>query len=312
MRSSDFTTCADGPTLPTRNRQSAPAAFSRVSCGTTSTSFPSNFSMPAGLRPLASSAASSPFSFDSPHGLLTRIIPQFLALNVFCAYWSIALSTISSTAETRNTKFGLAPFCVIGVPAAHGPMNGTFASFMIGTIASDTGVSSPPNSTATFSLNTSSRAAITPFAGVASSSRRMSSNLRPLSTPPLAFSSSIAIVRPRVIASPARADWPDSAVTRPILIGSCAAAGSAAPPTAAARASFRNVRRWNMTPSLSKKRAPLRKRHAIRSALAGGAIRQRTCEEVGLCPSTTGPGRARHRGARRTGTAHGYRGVTAP
>ena len=44
-------------------------------------------------------------------------------------------------------------------------MNGTFASFMIGTMAIDTGVSRPPNSTATFSLNTSSRAAITPLAG---------------------------------------------------------------------------------------------------------------------------------------------------
>ena len=42
---------------------------------------------------------------------------------------------------------------------------------MIGTIAIDTGVSRPPNSTATFSLKISSRAAITPLAGFASSSR---------------------------------------------------------------------------------------------------------------------------------------------
>ena len=95
---------------------------------------------------------------------------------------------------------------------------------MIGTMASDTGVSRPPNSTVTFSLNSSSRAAITPLAGVASSSRRTSSNFLP-STPPLALSSSMATTRPRVMASPARADWPESAVTRPILMVSCACAG---------------------------------------------------------------------------------------
>jgi hypothetical protein len=44
--------------------------------------------------------------------------------------------------------------------------------------------------------------------GVASSSRRSSSNLRP-STPPAALSSSMATCRPRVMASPARADWPE-------------------------------------------------------------------------------------------------------
>ena len=119
-----------------------------------------------------------PFSFDSPHGLLTRIMPQFFALKVFCAYCSMARLTISSTAETRNTKFAFAPFLVMGVPAAHGPMNGILFSFTIGTIAIDTGVSRPPNSTATFSLKISSRAAITPLAGLASSSRRTSSSLR--------------------------------------------------------------------------------------------------------------------------------------
>ena len=257
--------------------------------------------MPAGLRPLAASAASRPFSFDSPHGLLTRIIPQFFALNVFCAYWSIALSTISSTAETRKTKFGLAPFFVIGVPAAHGPMNGTFSSFTIGTIASETGVSRPPKSTATFSLKTSSRAAMTPFAGVASSSRRISSNLRPSSTPPLAFSSSIAMVRPRVIASPARADWPESAVTRPILIGSWAAAGSAAAPIAAATATCRNVRRWNMYPSLWKKRAPRRKAHAMRSGGRAAPFSYETRDGAGLCPSPPAP-------VRRAIVAHGAPG----
>src|SRR6185369_15248385 len=106
-------------------------------------------------------------------------------------------------------------------------MYGTLASFMIGTMAIETGVSRPPNSTATFSLWTSSRAAITPLAGVASSSRRTSSNFLP-SAPPEAFSSSMATCRPRVMASPARADCPERAVTRPILIVSCANTGRAA------------------------------------------------------------------------------------
>ena len=64
----------------------------------------------------------------------------------------MALSTISSIAETRNTKLGLPLLCVIAVPAAQGPMNGTFSWLTMGTIAIDTGVSRPPNSTATFSL----------------------------------------------------------------------------------------------------------------------------------------------------------------
>ncbi|MNN39864.1 hypothetical protein D3C81_1539180 [compost metagenome] len=152
IRSSDFTTCADGPTLPTISSTSAPAAFRRPNWGTTSTSLASNFSTPTGLPPLAAIAATMPFSFDSPHGLFTRIRPGLVALKVFWAYWSIALSTTSSTADTRKAKFGLAPLRVIGVPAAHGPMNGTFSWLAIGTMAIDTGVSSPPNSTATFSL----------------------------------------------------------------------------------------------------------------------------------------------------------------
>ena len=140
----------------------------------------------------------------------------------------MALSTISSTADTRNTKLGLAPFCVIGVPAAHGPMKGTFSWLAMGTMAIDTGVSSPPKSTATFSLKMSSRAAVTPLAGLPSSSRRTSSSGRPI-TPPLALISSMAMVMPRLMDSPARADWPESAVTRPILIGSAASAVNGMP-----------------------------------------------------------------------------------
>src|SRR5258708_7286458 len=70
MRSSDFTTCEEGATLATRNSESAPASFNRDSCGTTSTSASSNFSIPAKGMFLSASAAFNPFSLDSPHGLL--------------------------------------------------------------------------------------------------------------------------------------------------------------------------------------------------------------------------------------------------
>src|SRR5229473_8447466 len=73
MRSSDFTTCADGATLATSKSTSVPACLRRLSCGTTSTSLVSNFSIPAYGRPFAANAALSPFSFDSPQGLLMRI-----------------------------------------------------------------------------------------------------------------------------------------------------------------------------------------------------------------------------------------------
>ncbi len=130
-------------------------------------------------------------------------------------------------------------------------MNGTFSWLAIGTMAIDTGVSRPPNSTATFSLKISSRAATTPLAGLPSSSRLTSSTLRPPSRPPFALISSIATLSPRVIASPACADWPDKAVTRPILMVSAAcAAGMAAAPRAAMHAAM-TVRRLKeiMVPS---------------------------------------------------------------
>src|ERR1700686_1339289 len=104
-------------------------------------------------------------------------------------------------------------------------MNGTCAAFTTGTIASDTGLSIPPNRMAQPSLSISSRAAVWPLAGFDSSSRRTSSSIRPPSTPPLALISSIAMVRPRVIPSPDLADCPDSAATKPILTGSAAKAG---------------------------------------------------------------------------------------
>src|SRR5574339_63271 len=83
----------------------------------------------------------------------------------------------------------------------------------------------------------SSRAALTPLGGLDSSSRRTSSSLRP-STPPFALISSIAMVRPRVIASPDWADGPLSAATRPILIGSAACARPAAAASSAAMMVF--------------------------------------------------------------------------
>ena len=51
----------------------------------------------------AAAAALRPFSFDSPHGLFTRIKPGFFALYLLIAYLIKAMSTRSSCAETRNT-----------------------------------------------------------------------------------------------------------------------------------------------------------------------------------------------------------------
>src|ERR1043165_6798444 len=78
MRSSDLTTWEEGATFATRNSTSAPASFNRDSCGTTSTSASWNFSMPAEGMLFSASASFSPFSFDSPQGLLIRIIQGFL------------------------------------------------------------------------------------------------------------------------------------------------------------------------------------------------------------------------------------------
>jgi hypothetical protein len=43
------------------------------------------------------------------------------------------------------------------------------------------------------------------------------------------------------MASPARADWPESAVTRPILMVCCAQAGAAAASDKAAKKNKRNI-----------------------------------------------------------------------
>ena len=120
-------------------------------------------------------------------------------------------------------------------------MNGTLVWFANGTIASETGVSRPPNRPATFSRCTSSRAATAPFAGLLSSSRTSSSTFLP-STPPLALISSIATESPRTIASPDFADWPDIAATRPSFRVSCASAGAAKTVAAVAARSRRRVR----------------------------------------------------------------------
>src|SRR5262249_48302721 len=112
-------------------------------------------------------------------------------------------------------------------------MKGTLFWLANGTIAIDTGVSRPPKSAATFSRCTSSRAATTPLAGLLSSSRTTNSTFLPR-TPPFALISSIATDRPRTIASPDLADWPDIAATRPSLMVSSAIAGSASVALAAA------------------------------------------------------------------------------
>ncbi|MNI52559.1 hypothetical protein D3C73_1073530 [compost metagenome] len=66
----------------------------------------------------------------------------------------------------------------------------------------------------------------------------------------------MAMVMPRVSASPARADSPDSAVIRPILMGSAASAGCRARPAvkrAAAVARSRKERRVGTIETLLKK-----------------------------------------------------------
>src|SRR5947209_4066340 len=120
------------------------------------------------------------------------------------------------------------------VAAAHTPMNGTLTLLARGTIASETGLSMPPKRTAQPSLSMSSRAAVWPLAGFDSSSRRISSTMRPPSTPPRELISSMATARPRVMPSPDLAEAPDKAATRPIFTGSAADA-KRAPRLVAAR-----------------------------------------------------------------------------
>src|SRR5579872_4910770 len=213
-RCSDLITCAPGAALPTRMMVSAPASRSRCSCGVMSASLSSNFSAPASLIPAASAAVVRPARLDSPQPLFTSIRPGFLAPNFVVAYLIKARSTSTSTAETRKTKFGLAPLRVILVAAAHTPMNGTFTELTSGTIASDTGLSMPPKRITQPSLSINSRAAVCPLAGFDSSSRRTSSSMRPPSTPPFALISSMAIASPRLIPSPDFAEGPESAADR--------------------------------------------------------------------------------------------------
>src|SRR5215813_5461649 len=126
---------------------------------------------------------------------------------------------MSSLAETRNMKLGFRPFRVMPVAAAHGPTYGTFSSWNTGSMARPTGEWIPPNTTTAFSRSITSRAAVTPFPGLPSSSRMTSSILRPPSTPPLALISSMATVSPRLIASPESAEPPDMAATSATTTG---------------------------------------------------------------------------------------------
>src|SRR5262249_31972828 len=66
-----------------------------------------------------------------------------------------------------------------------------------------------------------------------SSSRWINSILRPPRSPPLALISSMARLRPRVMASPDWAEPPESAATWPILMGSSADEDVVAAPTTA-------------------------------------------------------------------------------
>src|SRR5262249_13173572 len=119
------------------------------------------------------------------------------------------------------------------VPAAHTAMYGTFSLLMTGTVAKATGESMPPNRATTFAFAISSRAATTPLGGTDSSSRWINSILRPPRSPPLALISSMARLRPRVMASPDWAEPPESAATWPILMGSSADEDVGAAPTTA-------------------------------------------------------------------------------
>src|SRR5437762_2651148 len=141
------------------------------------------------------------------------------------------------------------------VPAAHVPTYGVASSCHTGTWASATVVCRPPKTAATFSRSTSSRAIVTPFCGFPSSSRTTSSSLRPPSTPPLPLTSSRAICKPRLIASPEAAEPPDTAAASPSLIGACWAAG--APARAATTASVSSVSHPRLIESLLGRRRAL-------------------------------------------------------
>src|SRR5215813_11697782 len=147
---------------------------------------------------------------------------------------------MSSLAETRNMKLGFRPFRVMPVAAAHGPTYGTFSSWNTGSMARPTGEWIPPNTTTAFSRSITSRAAVTPFPGLPSSSRMTSSIFRPPSRPPLALISSMATVSPRLIASPESAEPPDMAATSATTTGGlvcCAGAVVAVSATASVRSS---------------------------------------------------------------------------
>ena len=112
---------------------------------------------------------------------------------------------------------GFAPLCVIAVPAAHGPMNGTFSSFTIGTIASDDRRVEAAEQHRHLLLETQLARGDHALGRVRFVVAAHQLELAPPSTPPLALISSIAMVSPRVIASPARADWPDKRGHEPDL-----------------------------------------------------------------------------------------------
>src|SRR5574341_345553 len=99
-------------------------------------------------------------------------------------------------------------------------------------MARDTGECSPPNTATAFSRSITSRAAVTPFWGWPSSSRITSSSLRPPSRPPLALTSSMATVSPRLMASPERAEPPEVAATNATLMDGCDCAGARPTPAA--------------------------------------------------------------------------------
>src|SRR5262249_33106351 len=233
-----FTTCAPSGALATRTMASAPPFRRRRSWGLMSGSPQLNFSNPTGWAPSWPNHLVRPSWLLAPHGVFSRMMPGFFLPSLSVTCLARKWSTMSSLAETRNMKLGFRPFRVIPVAAAQGPTYGTFSSWNTGSIARPTGEGIPPNTTTAFSRSMTSRAAVTPFPGLPSSSRMTSSILRPPSTPPLTLISSMATVSPRLIASPESAEPPDMAATSATTTGSlacCAGAMVAVSATASVR-----------------------------------------------------------------------------
>src|SRR3989454_7165349 len=270
-----FTTCAPSGALATRTMASAPPFRRRRSWGLMSGSPQLNFSNPTGWAPSWPNHLVRPSWLLAPHGVFSRMMPGFFLPSLSVTCLARKWSTMSSLAETRNMKLGFRPFRVMPVAAAQGPTYGTFSSWNTGSIARPTGEWIPPNTTTAFSRSMTSRAAVTPFPGLPSSSRITSSILRPPSTPPLALISSMATVSPRLIASPESAEPPDMAATSATTTGGLACcAGAVVAVSATANVRRRTVRR-NPERRIEPPELRLPRRWAVTSRPSGETVARR-------------------------------------